>query len=67
MQQVGAVNGELKRYTSTFTTMGTTISTTDTCPAPDMGSYGFTATAGEIRVQDTRSNFGTLEQTYTKR
>jgi hypothetical protein len=67
MQQVGTVNGQLKRYTSTFTTMGTSISTTDTCPAPDMGTYGFSATATEISVFDTRAALGVLGQTYTKR
>jgi hypothetical protein len=66
MQQVGQINGQEKRYTSTFTVTGTTVATTDTCPAPSMGSHQYTATATELRIYDANA-IGTLEQKYTKR
>jgi hypothetical protein len=66
MQQVGQINGQEKRYTSTFTVTGTSVATTDTCPAPSMGSHQYTATATELRIYDANP-IGTLEQKYTKR
>jgi hypothetical protein len=66
MQQVGTINGMEKRYTSTFTVSGTTVTTSDSCPAPSMGSHLFTATATQISIYDTTS-LGTFEQRYTKR
>lgn len=67
MQQVGSIDGTEKRYTSTFTISGITVSTTDTCPAPDTGSHQFTATPAEFRIYDDTGSNGTLEQTYTRR
>lgn len=66
MQQVGSIDGAEKRYTSTFTISGTTISTTDTCPAPDTGSHSLTATSTEFRIYDANAQ-GALQQTYTMR
>lgn len=66
MQQVGRIGSVEKRYTSTFTTSGTTVSTTDTCPAPDSGSHSFTATATSFAIYDSVAT-GTLEQRYTRR
>ena len=66
MQQVGLINGQEKRYTSTFTVTGTTVATTDTCPAPSMGSHQYTATTTELRIYDS-ATIGTLEQKYAKR
>jgi len=66
MQQVGDVNGTESRYTSTYTTSGSTVSTTDTCPAPKSATHGFTATSTTLRIYDD-TPLGKLEQTYTKR
>ena len=65
MQQVGSINGQELRYTTTISTSGTTISTVDTCPAPSTSQHGYTASATELRIYNTSSS-QTLEQTYTK-
>src|SRR5437762_4336659 len=41
MQQVGQINGQEKRYTSTFTVTGTTVETTDTYTTPSRGSHQY--------------------------
>jgi len=66
MQQVGHENDVERRYTTTFTISGTTISTQDSCPAPDSGEHSLSATATEFRIYDT-TPAGILEQTNTKR
>lgn len=66
MQQVGRINGDERRYTSTYTISGSTISTVDTCPAPDSGSYGISADATGFTIYTTQSGL-TLEQVYRKR
>jgi hypothetical protein len=66
MQQAGQINGQEKRYTSTFTTSGTTVMTMDTCPAPNTDTHSYTATSTALTVIDTASGY-TLAQTYTLR
>jgi hypothetical protein len=66
IQQVGHVDGVERRYTSTYTISGTTVTTTDTCPEPDSASFDFTATATEFRILGSNEGI-TLEQVYTKR
>jgi hypothetical protein len=67
MQQVGTIDGEEKRYTSTFGTKGTLITTIDSCPSGTTPSvHSFTATATELRVYDATVS-ESFEQTYTKR
>jgi hypothetical protein len=66
MQQAGQINGQEKRYTSTFTTSGTTIMTMDTCPAPNTDMHSYTATPNALIVIDSESGY-TLAQTYSLR
>jgi hypothetical protein len=66
MQQVGTANGVEKRYTSTFVTSGSTITTTDSCPMPKTETHSFTATGTELRLYDTVPD-GTVEQIYSRR
>lgn len=66
MLQVGAINGAEQRYVSTFTTSGTSISTTDTCPTPKSATLSFSATATGLRIYDSTIG-GTLEQAFSKR
>ena len=66
MQQVGTFNGAEQRYTSTFSTSGSNVTTMDTCPAPKTATHQFIATATNIHIIDS-SAVGTVEQTYTKR
>jgi hypothetical protein len=66
IQQVATMNGDEKRFTTSFTTAGSSIVMTDTCPARKTGTYTFTATPTELRMYLT-SPMGKIEQTYTKR
>jgi hypothetical protein len=66
MQQVGAVDGVPRSYTTTFTVSATTITTTDTCPSPVTSRHQFSASPTDLRVYDPGSG-KMLEQTYTKR
>ena len=66
MQQAGTINGEERRYTSTLATSGTSVTTTDTCPAADSNTYRYTATTTSLRIY-AALGASTLEQTYTKR
>jgi hypothetical protein len=66
IQQVATMNGEEKRFTTSFTTAGSAIVMTDTCPVRKSGTYTFTATPSELRMYLT-SPVGKIEQTYTKR
>lgn len=72
MQQVGSVNGEEFRYTSTYSLSGSTITTTDSCPAADTSTDGFSLTVDQDL---TRTGFivrqsvtgGTLDLTHWQR
>lgn len=66
MQQVGTINGAEQRYTSTIDVNGTSVTTSDTCPMPNVATHQFTATATELRIYDA-SALGTVEQMYMKR
>jgi hypothetical protein len=66
MQQDGIINGQEKRYTTTIMTSGTTITTSDTCPAPGTAMHSYTATPTALLIYDTKTGF-TLEQRYTRR
>jgi hypothetical protein len=66
IQQVTNMNGEEKRFTTSFATAGPSIAMTDTCPMRKSGTYAFTATPTEFRMYLT-SPFGKIEQTFTKR
>jgi hypothetical protein len=66
MQQDGKINGQESRYTTRISTSGATISTSDTCPSPRMATHGYTATATNLRIYDTKAGY-TLEQTYALR
>lgn len=66
VQQVGHTDGVEERYTSTYTTSGTTISTTDTCPKPDSGTYGFSATPEDFRIYVAGTG-STLGEIFRKR
>jgi hypothetical protein len=64
MQQAGTINGQESRYTTTISTSGTTLSTSDTCPSPSTATHAYTATATELRIYDSMAGY-TLEQVYT--
>jgi hypothetical protein len=66
IQEDGILNGQESRYTTTFTTSGTTLSTSDTCPSPSTASHGYTATATELRIYDAKMGL-TIEQVYSLR
>jgi hypothetical protein len=66
MQQVGSEDGVEKRYTSTFTISGSTVSTVDSCPVSDSSTHSLSATPTELRIYDS-GTVGTLEQAYAKR
>jgi len=66
MQQVGSIDGDERRYSSTWSISGTTLSTTDTCPTSYSESFEFTATATELRIYGELDS-GILEQIYTRR
>jgi hypothetical protein len=66
MQQDGMINGQEKRFTTTISTQGGTLSTSDTCPAPANATHRYTATATELRIYDTVGGF-VLAQVYTRR
>jgi hypothetical protein len=66
MQQVGRINGQESRYTTTITTSGTRVSTMDTCPAPMADAHPYTATSTELRIYDSSSDV-TVEQKYARR
>ncbi|HEY2406246.1 MAG TPA: hypothetical protein VGI10_09595 [Polyangiaceae bacterium] len=66
MQQVGIQNGVESRFTTNFSIAGSTLTTVDTCPAPDSESLSFTGAPTEFRVYQALAQ-GTLEQVYSKR
>lgn len=66
MQQDGKVNGQETRYTTTITTSGTTITTSDICPGPSSGMHSYTATPTALSIYDSEGG-STLEQVYTRR
>jgi hypothetical protein len=66
IQQVANMNGEEKRFTTSFTIAGASIAMMDTCPTRKSGNYTFSATPTELRMYLT-SPLGKIEQTYTKR
>jgi hypothetical protein len=66
LQEDGKINGQESRYTTTISTSGTTLSTSDTCPMPSTATHAFTATATNLRIYNTMASF-TLEQVYTRR
>jgi hypothetical protein len=67
IRSVGTLNGNEKRYVTTFTTSGSTIFEKDICPLPeDSTSRSFTAYEREIRFY-MPSKHGTLEFVLTKR
>ena len=66
MQQVIKINGSAGRYTTNFTTSGTSISLVDSCPKWTSETHSFSATPTDHRMYDT-GTAGVLEQVYTKR
>jgi len=66
IQQVATMNGQEKRFTTSFSTSGSSITMADTCPVAKSGIYGYTATPTEFRMY-LNSPIGKIEQTYTKR
>jgi hypothetical protein len=66
VQEDGKINGRESRYTTTIRTSETTISTSDTCPSPRTATHGYTATAIELRIYDTKAGV-TMEQVYKLR
>jgi hypothetical protein len=66
MQQVGAVNGDERSFTSTLTTSGNILTTNDSCPEPASGRHEFTATTAALSIYGLDST-GTVEQRYSKR
>jgi hypothetical protein len=65
MQQVGHINGQERRYTTTIMTSGTSLSTMDTCPTPKGATHSYTATALALRIYDSTGGLS-VEQTYSK-
>jgi hypothetical protein len=66
IQQVATVNGEEKRFTTSFSPAGASLAMMDICPTPKSGNYTFTATPTELRMY-LSSPVGKIEQTYAKR
>ena len=66
LQTVQLSKGVETRFTATFSTSGSTLSSTETCPDTDQGSIEFTATDTELRLYVTTSSV-TAEATFTKR
>jgi hypothetical protein len=66
MQQVGSIDGEEMRYTSTFTTSGSTITTRDTCPAVLTSRFEYTATEDRFYIYDERAG-AVLQQRFDLR
>jgi hypothetical protein len=63
MQQVGSIDGEELRYTSTFSTSGTTVTTRDSCPAALTSRFEYTATADRFYIYDERAG-AVMEQRF---
>ncbi|MGH7435723.1 MAG: hypothetical protein ACRENE_08610, partial [Polyangiaceae bacterium] len=66
IQEAGIIDGQESRYTTKFTTSGTSLTTHDTCPLESSATHGYTASAMELRIYDAMGGF-TLEQVYTLR
>jgi len=66
IQQVGSIDGEERRYTSSYSINGVTLSTTDTCPEPSSDSFAYTATPTELHILQASGGI-TLQQIFTKR
>jgi hypothetical protein len=66
IQQVGHINGEESRYTSTYTTLRHTITTTDTCPEPATATFAYTATPTGFRIGEASTGL-IVDQVFTKR
>jgi len=66
IQQVRSIDGEERRYTSTYTLGGVSISTTDTSPEPASDSFAYTATPAELRLLAVNGGIQ-LDQVFTKR
>jgi hypothetical protein len=66
MQQVGDRDGEERRYTSTFTVSGTTVSIEDTCPQSNLDTPSFNATPTSLSLF-SESQGEVFEIEFTKR
>jgi hypothetical protein len=66
MQHVTNRQGEETRYTSTFETSDTNLTITDTCPAKNVNTVAYTATASELRMSWDASG-EVFELTFRKR
>jgi hypothetical protein len=66
IQQAGYVNTQESRFTSTFTTSGTTLSFVDICPYSSAGMSSYSATPTSLSLYATTSN-SVREQVFTLR
>jgi hypothetical protein len=68
IQQVGKINGQEKRYTTTITQIDVTGAfwTEDSCPGTEAGFYEYTATATDLRIYDNAGD-NVVEFVYTRR
>jgi len=53
MQEAGVIGGVERRYTSNFSTFGTTLHVVDSCPGTDAATFQYSASDSQLESSPT--------------